>query len=363
MNKTPQQALLDAIEDIEAMDAARKKAQKEKAEKRRLRRWRIYTEEDSERFLDACAKAMIVNDAHAHSNRRSILPYWGSERRWIIDDYLLRLSGGRKGIEERIEQGNLGIEDQLGEFTGDFILGLGMSGLLRQRPAPNSSYYRVRQDRRFMDALDATSIPHRFSTWHTGALYLSNCPLLLLPPEGNQERQLAGLLGGAEIVTLDQEEWLSVPSSREILALLDGWGIPFIEKKSHRKNRLLVSPFYGALLSVFMPDALAAEILALKHPAQCPLLSVVYYQRILSGPYRQFITHKNCLPFGMGRASFFRKGWKRRDIDRRGILELGVTHIPPEMRGIIVRWYAAFLEDKRSSPQEIRQKARKNAHS
>jgi len=309
---------------------------------------------EAERLIMATAKALVLVDDRAHINQVSVLPFWGEKDRWQIAESLLRRGGGKRAAVDSIRRGKIDIADELGDFTGDLLHGLKLSDLIRQRSDPNSSYHRIKEHRAFRNDLDATLFPHRFIRYLSGSLYLCRCPLLLLPPEtGKGVHVMSGLFAGARITEVEGEEWLELPDTAEIRSLLDEWIIPF--ESDHGKLR--VSPFFGALSSVHMPDTLAAEILRLKRPAQCPFLPVLYYHLLLSAPYRQFITHSNALPFGCGRATFFRRGWKRRDLHMTGV-RMGTVGVRDEVRELVRKWYQGFVRCPKGSLKEIRAEIR-----
>ena len=104
------------------------------------------------------------------------------------------------------------------------------------------------------------------------------------------------------------------------------------------KHRLLVSPFFGALFASGMPQHSARRALAVRKPAGCPFLSVVYWERMMSRKGQRYMPFPDALPWGASKATFFRKGWHRRDLHKAGWLELGI-HMVPKLRELLVEWH------------------------
>jgi hypothetical protein len=51
-----------------------------------------------------------------------------------------------------------------------------------------------------------------------------------------------------------------------------------------------------------------------------------------------YMPYPDALPFGISKATFFRRGWRRRDLHKSGWLELGIR-ITPQLRELMVEWF------------------------
>jgi hypothetical protein len=47
----------------------------------------------------------------------------------------------------------------------------------------------------------------------------------------------------------------------------------------------------------------------------------------------------DALPFGISRRSFFRHGWRRRELHRRAVLEYGILSVNPRLRNRMEQWF------------------------
>ena len=81
-------------------------------------------------FLTAIARAYVLLDARAHLRRRSVELVWDENLGYPRPptECQMRYAGAPKAAIARLRQGNLGINDRLGCWTGEFLLGLRLSG-------------------------------------------------------------------------------------------------------------------------------------------------------------------------------------------------------------------------------------------
>jgi hypothetical protein len=90
-------------------------------------------------------------------------------------------------------------------------------------------------------------------------------------------------------------------------------------------------------------------MLHIKQAGDCPYLSVVLWEMVLSRKHSRHMLFPDALPFGCSRASFFRRGWHRADLHKAGWLSFGIR-ITPRFRDLLVNWYER-QESERAKPQ------------
>ena len=91
---------------------------------------------------------------------------------------------------------------------------------------------------------------------------------------------LAGLVAGARRRALVDGIWLVLPRTESVLKLLAWWGVSVCQES--KPGELLISPFYGVLLSRFMPAACAMSMVV-RRAGNCPLLPLAIYNALF-GP-------------------------------------------------------------------------------
>jgi len=115
---------------------------------------------------------------------------------------------------------------------------------------------------------------------------------------------------------------------------------------SVRHPWLIVSPFYSALHAHLMPPRSAERVTQVKKPGNCPFLAVLCWDWCMSQPRLRHMPFPSALPYGCSRWTEHRRGWKRRDLHRRCISEVGITHIDKTLRQLMVRWFDRNPEAK-----------------
>jgi hypothetical protein len=154
---------------------------------------------------------------------------------------------------------------------------------------------------------------------------------------------LAGLLAGARRQQHNDGIWLSLPRTEAVARLLGWWHLSVMEGAT--PNELLVSPFYGVLLSPHMPAACAMSMMVKKAGA-CPLLPMVIYN-MLYGPGNAeegylLPPKAGLLPYLCSHPTRARRGWTREFLYQASV-KLGVHHIPLEQRRLIEVWRQGVL--------------------
>jgi hypothetical protein len=168
-----------------------------------------------------------------------------------------------------------------------------------------------------------------------GRRRLVGCLATLLPPvDPIGASVLAGLFAGARLIEIDEEQWFEFSASDQAKALLDSWTILYEPSNAIRtnKNMLRVSPFYAALFADLMPAHSKQRILSLRRPAMCPLLALLYWDWLYSPikPNERILPFPNALPFGCSRRTFYRRGWKRKELHWKAV-HMGLLSVDQQL--------------------------------
>ena len=247
---------------------------------------------------------------------------------------------GRKRIVDRIKQGNLGIEDQLGVWNGSFWHGLRLSGALKKGRWSEWDIWEKAHQELIADLAEMPVFGRLEPKVNkSGLRRLRRCHAIYLPPEKETERSVvAGLFSGAALRT-GCEAWMELPDEEAVKQVLDEWGILHQPIKTPQgRQRVRISPFFAALFCGLMPRHSAQRILSIKKAGGCPLLSVIYWQMVMSGKGRRYMPFWDALPFGCSKATFFRRGWRRKELHRIGWVDLDIN-IVPKLRKLMVEWF------------------------
>jgi hypothetical protein len=252
-------------------------------------------------------------------------------------------------IWERIKDGNLGIEDDLGVWTPSFCLGLKTGGKLRKHVF-NAYYINIdKMNSLYMDFMEI-KLPINIWKEHNrrgGRVSgVSKCPFFEYGcKEVNEKEYLAGLFSGAEIIIKGKEEWYFITSDKESLdrckGILDKWKIVWEEHNEHRSSRvylgIIVSPFYGALFFGNMPVHSASRALNFTNPGHCPSLPYIYWNMIRKNGERKVPSKKDILPFSHSYATYYNNGLKEKDWRKKGI-DIGILGMSDELRNMLFEW-------------------------
>ena len=247
----------------------------------------------------------------------------------------------RKAVLARIAQGNLGIEDRIGPWNGSFWAGLRAGGAIRKG---SGTEWRIweRSHPELIADLSEMPLMHRLEPRAAkhGQRRLRRCYAALLPSEQATERSvLAGLFAGAVLRDADGEQWLELPAGGDAQAILLDWGIPFLLREPQKGRKVvLVSPLFAMLVAHLMPPRSAARIRSVRKAGGCPLLPAILWQMAMTAKGRRYMPFPDALPFGCSKATFFRRRWRRKDLNKVGWLELGIR-ITPKLRDLLVDWF------------------------
>jgi len=297
-------------------------------------------------FLTAIARAYIFVDARAHRRRDLVALVWDENMGYPRPptECQMRYAGAPKTAIARLRQGNLGINDRLGCWTGEFLLGLKLSGaFVEKEPA------RYRIDSKLHPEL-VSDIQHwplagrLGSPDNDGRQRLIACPAATHLPADDPHGAgvVAGLFAGARLTEIGAEVWLEMPDDDRIRQLLNEWTIShFPSRQLQRRNTIKVSPFYAPLFGDLMPERSRERILCIQNPAMCPLLPILYWELGFS-PLKKgmrVLPFADALPFGISRRTFFRHGWRRTELHRKAVLEVGILSVDGRLKKRMHKWF------------------------
>ena len=272
-----------------------------------------------------------------------------ADKRYILD------TAGRKAVIARIVKGDLGIDDKVGLWNGSFWAGLRLSGVLRQGPGTEFRIWE-RQHQELIADLSEMPLMKKLEPKAAkhGQRRLRRCYAAYLPSDPATERSLlAGLFAGAVVRNAGGETWMELPDKQDVRAVLEDWGIPFSPLEIAKGRRLLrVSPLFGQLVMHLMPPHSAKRMLSIQQAGGCPYLSVVLWQMALTRKNYRYLPFPEALPFGICRATFFRRGWHRRELNKAGWLDLGIR-VTPKLRELLDNWYQRKASERHARSTDL----------
>ncbi len=298
------------------------------------------------RYLTTIARAYVLVDAHAHRKQDLVRRVWND---MAGQDYpptkcQMLSAGAPKAAIARLRQGNLNIDDRLGCWTGGFLHGLKLSGAIAQK---EPGRYRIdsKLHPEVVGDIQNWSLAGRLgSADRSGRHRLIACPAVThLPPEDPVGADVvAGLFAGARLSLIHGEHWLELPDNERTRQLLTDWTIlHYPSRQIHHRTFIKVSPFYAPLFANLLPEHSRERILGIKKAAMCPLLPILYWEMRFSLLEKGMpvLPFTNALPFGISRRSFYRHGWRRKDLHRRSVLEVGILSVDSRLRKLMAQWF------------------------
>jgi hypothetical protein len=226
----------------------------------------------------------------------------------------------------------------LAPWSGGLFLGLRQAGAL----VIHGGYPRLQTGRPWLENdMEQIEFPgHLSPADQDGRRWLTRCHAWRVTPTDSLGADvLAGLLAGARRQERDDGTWLVVPRTESVRRLLDYWKVAV--EKGTNSDQLCISPFWGAILSGYMPPASAASMLV-RRAGACPLLACAIYQVVWgSNPKAGYImpTRAGEIPYICSHATRVRRGWGRHFLLKTAALS-GVAYVPPEMTALLEQWRA-----------------------
>ena len=247
---------------------------------------------DKNRLIDVLAKSYLLIDSHVVSNPQACSKFLKDGEK-IPTVGQISYAGGVRAICRRIRQGGLDIDKELGVWNSGFTSGLKNSGCLMQITA-NRYILCDRTHPGLIQDLRESNLCSYWETSSPGFHAINRFHLLQYPSEqGFSKEYIAGLLAGSYLVEIDGLQWLalgergrknqskSLVDIQERSRALKNWGILYKEHEmvlnQHHKKVLLISPFYGALFSQWMPVNSFSRMVGMSRPAMCPELGLIYW--------------------------------------------------------------------------------------
>jgi len=231
-------------------------------------------------------------------------------------------------------------------WTGNFWYGLQLSSAV----VMHRRHFYIKNNRPHL-VEDITNWP--MTGWlgkpdNWGRHYLKQSWIGSLPVlDINGVEVLAGLMAGAKTVFSGQgKTFLAVPRTPAVFRFLDQWGI---YTNHGTPKEFWLSPFWAALTASRMPMASAARPFTIKHPGDCPLLSLAYYEVLYSGEPGLHPPEAWALPYACSVATRKRRKWTKKSLHLAAI-SLGVAHVPNCMRVLLDEWRRSRKELKLYNP-------------
>ena len=268
---------------------------------------------------------------------------------------LERHSGGASGCLAQVREG--GWEPAEGTpWTRDFVHGLELSGAMRRRGDAGAFYVPFPRRRTWLVREIESGLPVACSkgkvlkvSSHVDALVVSGFYLGEMPPSDPcGAGVLAGMLAGSLKVRKADGLWLAMRKSDEAEWVLGRWTVAWATGKGNTKwnDRILVSPFYAAVMRRRMPDRARLWMDGTVKPALCPLLPMAMWQMCFRGEGESWgMPFPGALPWGRGRREAARLGLGLKGL-RRAVLErCGITGVGGLLRDEMLAGYELAKAD------------------
>jgi len=286
-----------------------------------------------------CAKAFLLYGKNYGKREymrqytdEDILPSKRQLRQW-------RINGT---IKDLIKNGQIEINNDLGIFTASFITGLRDSGIFQE---PINECFRFNKNAHKEFAIDLTNIklPIKLSrVYKNGVVNISNCSFLHLGVNSNKynwNEYFGGLFTGCCISRHKNDKWLIIApksdiSFKRVISILSNYNIIYEVKG----NKILISPFMGALFFGYMPINSATRIIGVKKAYQGSKLALVYWHMVREVGQPVAPPKAQILPFALSYASYWNSGiLKKTDIRQMGV-DMGIFGINDELRALMNEW-------------------------
>ena len=260
---------------------------------------------------------------------------------------LFDITGGRDQVIARLQAGGVLSSGALGEWTPDFLNGMVKSGCvcaasgqhrwmvqwLRGRPAFKKALFKLRDELPFNFKLSKSGNRKGFVLSGAWAFDIGADD-----PAGIGI--LAGLLAGGRYVRYEGVSWIALVKRVNIVEILDSFRIPYRDVSFGQPQRvLLVSPFWGALLSWEMPKVFREWFMGWDgFKGMCPLLPWAFL-RAAWGERICFGFSKGVVPFLVGRKCLIgNHGIGIKQVRERAFRDLGFTGVDTRVRQAWLHW-------------------------
>jgi hypothetical protein len=292
------------------------------------------------KIIESCAKEYLLYDKKAHKKSWLLKPYL--EGGIVPSNRQLREWRIYKEINNKIINGDLSINNDLGIWTPSFCSGIRDSGIF-QEIRMHCFKFNKNAHNEFLLDIKNIKFPIKVSKiYRNQFVNITGCPFLEFGVKNgayNWNEYLGGLFAGCRIINTNKEQWLMVYCKKEmtlkkIITVLDNYKILYRVKN----NRIFISPFYGALFFGYMPIHSSTRIINVKMAGDGSKLALVYWNMLRGIGESVAPTKAQILPFAVSYATHWNTGLlKKTDIRRIGI-EMGIIGISNELRDLMREW-------------------------
>jgi hypothetical protein len=284
-------------------------------------------------ILHAAARALVLRHPRPWISPGSVLPFWSGPGRLPTPSQMEGIARQARALVPHLDD----LDDEAAPYSGGFWYGLRLAGAL----VVHGAHLRLQLGRPWLaEDLERLPFPGKLSPADAqGRRWLIRCSAWRLPVANNLGVDvLAGLLAGAIQEVHDKRVWLRVPRTESVSRVLDWWSV----SRRLESNNWLISPFYGVLVSGWMPAASASAMLV-HRAGGCPLLSIAIWEAAFGAIRVRNLyllpDRGGALPFICSDATRKRCSWTR-DFLHRAATILGVAHVTPEMHQLLQTWRA-----------------------
>jgi hypothetical protein len=305
---------------------------------------------------------LVTGGRSCHSKAAKVnemLPVTYKDRLIKSDFALWQITGGGKVLRPRLAKGGVLPTGVLGKWTPDFITGLRRSGVISNFNKPEQGW--VTASMKSRDVLrklllgEYGQLPFRLNIKYAKAASANHVYLIygcvaftLGADDPNGVGVLAGLLAGGRRVDHDNASWICLTEAHGNAEFLDSFAIPYIRVEKlkgtppNKNGHLLVSPFWGALLSNEMPKELGDYFEGWKRTGKqrigmYPLLPWVFLRGACGYKCRRDLP-RGMVPFLLNRDTYRDEyGLHLANLREDGFRMLGVTRIDTRLRAAWIR--------------------------
>lgn len=234
------------------------------------------------------ACTLLVTRGHGfHSSAVEVNKLMGTHDGFHCDFALWRATGGLPNLILRLENGKVIPKGVLAEWSPDFWHGLKSSGAISRvkratwvttpqlvdRPALKEAFLPASPD------ANPLGFSCKAQMWG-GKVKMDNLWIAEMggddPYGEGAVESLMGVLAGGRRVWVKKQSWLAIPKRDEVVRILQGVNVPYLDWKRVGPRTILVSPFWGALLAPLMPSSFRQWFegwgMRPSHVGMCPLL-------------------------------------------------------------------------------------------
>ncbi len=296
------------------------------------------TPDEWAQLIEAAARATLLSNKRARRDSGLVASY--AKDPFVVSKRKLRINISYSAIRQRISKGHL---DIVGPWNGDFVLGLKISGALKEHSRPYD--YKMYISSYFREKFDKALEEEPFAFLRYDDRYISSPLLSWYPPEtGNSPSVIAGMLAGA----IMQKDALQLRTSDLAVNLLKKWTIVHGEK-----GCLLEVPlFYGVLFSSWMPEAF--QWLGYSEEARLAnaKYAVCYWTLVNRRKRASVLPSANALPLGSSKATLREQGYWGKDLFKES-RDLGLYPVYTGLYEVLREWEGQYRRNPRASIQAI----------